>query len=95
MTDKPDPGDTIALDTNDDGSAGKVFHRPADGRWRVMDNVDVDTTEPDSFIVRGKKPNIYAEHPWEVKVTDDEESTPNMRRGTVTVVRGREPGWAY
>lgn len=91
MSDKPEAGDTIALDTNDDGSAGKAWRRGGDGQWKPLDNVDVDAREMDHFIVRGKKQHPVGPPPWEVRVNDDDESSPTMRRGTVVAMEA----WAY
>jgi hypothetical protein len=78
---KPNPGDDVAVDVTENS----VWRRPKDGQWGKLDNVDIDLSKPDEFVVKGKhKPNIYSTTPpWEVTVKDQGESAPDMRIGKV------------
>jgi hypothetical protein len=78
---KPNTGDDVAVD----GILNEVWHRPKDGQWKSLPNVDLDLSKPDEFTVKGKHPpHIHSTTPpWEVTVKDQGESVPDMRIGKV------------
>lgn len=81
---KPSPGNIIYTDIVDGVPADTWI--AADGTAkRITDDVTVDASAPEHFIVSAKPPpTIFpAVPPWSVKVKDDDESTGSMRRGTV------------
>ena len=81
---KPAPGSIIYTDIVDGTPADTWI--AADGRAeRITDDVTVDASASDHFVVSGKPPqSIFPQQPpWQVKVKDDDESTGSMRRGRV------------
>lgn len=80
---KPNPGDEIAVDA---GEPHKVWHRPPNAPWRMLDNAQADLSNPERFTIKrsGQTGTIYRHTDnWSIDVLDDGESMPTMRRGRV------------